>query len=338
MYRQSVSSKAILAMGLVIGALFASQVKAEPAGSLTHLPGIDCVNSNLDFGAVYSDAVVKHSFVLTNVGERVIKILGVRTSCGCSTAKAVTNSIAPGQSTDVEVVINFKGRRGRQSKSIYVETDDPVSRIVHLSFTGTVFVPIEAQPEGVHLGTVGEEGSLEREVLLTAVSTNVFQVLSAKSASSQVSVTVEPREAGKQYLIKIIDKGPRKRGSFMTSVEVTTDHPQMRVVSIPVAGFVAGDIVSSPNNLVLAPSAGNASNTVWVNLWSPSGKSFSITRLELPGEGMTNSIATLKPSRYRLEFKTWGPLSGLDGKVVRIETDLASMKEILLPVKVLAQP
>jgi len=321
------------------GAWFGMCVAAEPVelqgGNQTNRSGIICLNPSLDFGAVYSDAVVKHAYVVTNQGMRVVKILAVRTSCGCTTAQAATNELAPGQVTTVDVVINFKGRRGRQTKAIYTETDDPVNRMVRMEFTGVVVVPIEAQPEGIHFGTVGAEGRLEREVLLTAGSNNTFQVISAKSASPYVTVTVEPREAGKQYLVRVVCDGPRKQGTLMTSVEVETDHPQMRVVSIPVAAFVAGDIVAAPASLLLVPTATNMPRTVWVNLWSPSGKAFHVTKVELPGEGMTNSVTIVKPDRLRLEFKTWGALTGLDGKSVRIETDLPSMKDFLLPVKVL---
>lgn len=325
----------VLVFLMGFGAGCCSVAAEVPVANPTNQPGVVCLNSSLDFGAVYSDAVVKHSYVLTNQGVGVVKIVAVRASCGCTTATAATNTLAPGQATTVDVVINFKGRRGRQNKTIYAETDDRVNRVVRMDFTGVVMVPIEAQPEGIHFGTVGTEEKLEREVLLTAVSTNTFQVLAATSAASNMTVTYEPRELGKQYLIKVVCAGPRKKGSFMTSVEVETDHPQMKGLSIPVAGLVAGDIVVTPAPLTLVPSDTNVSKTVWVDLWSPGGKAFKITKVELPGEGMTNTISILTPGRSRLEIKTRGPLTGMDGKSIRIETDMASMKELLIPVRVL---
>lgn len=325
--------------GFVMGIIFFSCLsfggEAVLPGSPTNQSGLVCLNPAFDFGAVYPDAVVNHSYILTNQGTHAVKLLKLRTTCGCTTAIAATNVLAPGQATTVDVVINFKGRRGRQTKSIYVETDDLLNRSVRMNFTGVVVVPIDVQPEGIHFGTVGAEERLEREVLLTADSTNVFHVLSATSDFPRVTVTTEPREVGKQYLVKVVCDGPRKAGTFMTSVQVATDLPQMSVLSIPVAGLVAGDLVSTPANLILVPSSGNISNTVWVNLWSPSGKTFKVNRVELPGEGLTNSVATMTPGRTRLEFKTWGALNGLDGKAIRIETDLATMKEISIPIRVL---
>lgn len=302
----------------------------------THPPGVMCQNPSFDFGAVYPETVVTNAYVLTNQGPSVVKILAVRASCGCTTAVAATNELAPGQATTVESVIDFKGRRGHQAKSIIVETDDPGNRLVRMEFSGVVIVPIGVQPEGLHFGTIGEEGRLEREVLLTAVATNSFQILSARSAAPQITVTVEPREAGKQYLVKVVCEGPRNPGSFMTSVEVETDLPRMKRLSIPVAGFVAGDIVAAPAALLLVPSATNVPKTVWVSLWSPAGKPFKVVKVDLPGDGMTNAVLAVRPDRSRLEIKTWGSLTGLDGKSIRVETDLPSMKELLIPVKILS--
>lgn len=320
-----VSAGLFLYLGVMSGGCFAE----------TNPSGVMCLNPLFDFGAVYSDAVVTHSYVLTNQGPVGVKILALRTGCGCSAAVAATNALAPGQATTVEVVLNFKGRRGYQSKSIVAETDDPGHQLVRMEFTGEVIVPIEVQPEGLHFGTIAAEGRLEREVLLTAVSTNFFHVLSAHSASPQVTVAVEPREEGKRYLMKVVCDGTRPPGTLMTSIEVETDLPRMNRFSIPVAAFVAGDIVAAPATLLLVPSATNVPHTVWVSLWSPAGKAFKVMKVELPGDGMTNAIFDVRPDRTRLEIKTWGGLTGLDGTVIRVETDLESMKEIRIPIKVL---
>ncbi len=322
-------------MGLMVGVSPAAEERVTPAESQPNQGGIVCINPNFNFGSIYSDVEVNHRYVLTNQGARVVKISAVRSTCGCTTAVASTNEMAPGQTAAVDVVLNFSGRRGRQNKSIYVETDDLQNRIVKLEFTGLVIVPIEAQPEAIHLGTIGVAGRIEREVLVNAVSTNTFHLLSVKSASPQVTVTSELRQEGKQYCLKVVFEGPRKLGSFMTSVEVETDHPQMKKLSIPLAGFVGGDIVAVPASLVFSPSATNVSKTVWVTLWSPGGTAFKITKVELPDEGMTHSMVVVNPDRYRMEIKTRGALAGADGKSIRIETDLPSMKELHVPIRVL---
>lgn len=328
-------SRALAVTLIMVVCCFEEGAAGQEAG-LTNRPAIVCLNPMLDFGAVYDDAVVQHSYVLTNQGTRKVKLTGVRASCGCTSVKLAADALAPGQATTMEAVINFKGRRGRQVKSIYAETDDPAAKLIRVEFSGVVVVPLECRPEGVHFGTVGAQERVEREVLITAVSNEPFKVLSAKSASAQVSASVETREEGKKYVVKVVCDGPRKLGSFMGTVEVTTDHPRMPLISIPVAGLVAGDIIPSPGTVVLIPSETNEVNTAWVTLWSPAGKPFKVMRVELPGGDMTNTVQVLRPDRTRLEILTRGLLTGLDGESIRVETDSATVKEVLIPLRVLS--
>lgn len=319
-------------------AAFLMLVSMTGRGAGTTVASLACLEPRFDFGQVYPDMVAKHSFVLTNQCDRVVRILDIHSSCGCAKAVASSTNIAPGQVSLLEVEMNFKGRRGRQAKAIYVETDDPTNRIVRVEFNGVVIVPIEAQPEGVHFGTLATEGNAEREVLLTAVGTNQFRVTSLTASSSQFQASLDVVEAGKRYRLRISSPGPRSLGSTTSMVRVETDNPRMARLDIPVAAFVTGDIVPAPGTLLLVPSVTNEPRSAWVNLWSPSGKAFKITQVDLPGTGMTNTVRVLTPDRSRIEVKTWGALTNLDGKTIKVHTDLASMKEVMIPLRVIAAP
>lgn len=113
-------------------------------------------------------------------------------------------------------MLNFAGRRGRQNKSIYVDTDDPQNRIIRLEFSGLVVVWIEVQPEGIHFGTMGTVGRVEREVLVNAVSTNTFHLLECKIRVSASRGNQRSSGRGEAVLCQGGYEGPRKEGSFMT--------------------------------------------------------------------------------------------------------------------------
>ena len=324
-----------LASLLVGGVLLSSTIVHAEA---TNRASLVCLEAKYDFGQTYQDQAVRHSFVLTNQGSRVVRIVSVHSTCGCSSTTVTTNDVGPGRTAELKVEITLRGRRGHQDRAIYIQTDDPENLVLRVEFSGIVIAPIEAQPEGIHFGTVGSEGTLEREVVLSAVGTNEFRVRSVTASSTQISVQSQMQQPGKRYLIKIVSEGPRSYGSTMTSVRVETDHPAMPTLDIPVAAFVVGDIVPAPGTLLLVPSPTNAPRASWVNLWSPSGKAFKVTKVECPGPGMTGAVTALMRDRSRIEVKSWGPLTDLNGKSLRVETDLPTMREILIPVRVLALP
>jgi hypothetical protein len=299
-------------------------------------PSLVCLQPAFEFGSVAADSEIEHRFVLTNQGSRVVTILNVHVTCGCTKAVMITNQVAAGGTAGLDVKINFKGRRGRLLKSLYIDTDDPGNPALRLEVAGTVLVPIEVQPEGIHFGTVGIEGTIEREVLLTATGTNVFHIRSVTASSTLVSAKWDTLEAGKRYRVRVSSEGPRSYGSTMASVRVETDLSRSGQVDIPVAAFVAGDIVAAPGVLLLIPTDTNTVRTSRITLWSPASKAFKVTKVECPGDGMTATIHSVSADRSLVEVKTWGALTGKDGASLRIETDLATMKEIRIPVRVLS--
>jgi hypothetical protein len=87
----------------------------------------------LDFGKVKQGEVLKHSFILKNDSTKLLNIKDVHTSCGCTASKAGKKTLAPGESTAIDVSFNTKGYSGQVAQFIYVNTDSvdkPVIRFM----------------------------------------------------------------------------------------------------------------------------------------------------------------------------------------------------------------
>lgn len=91
-----------------------------------------------DFGTVTQGETVTHSFILTNNGGDLLKIIHVQTSCGCTAATPERNELAPGESTNLEVTFNSTGRYGAQKKNITIKSNDPENPLLKLTLTGSV--------------------------------------------------------------------------------------------------------------------------------------------------------------------------------------------------------
>lgn len=91
-----------------------------------------------DFGSVAEGIAVTHTFMLENTGDEVLEISGVSASCGCTTADLATDSIKPGESVALEVLVDTAGFGGTISKSITVYSNDPGTPAFSLRVTGEV--------------------------------------------------------------------------------------------------------------------------------------------------------------------------------------------------------
>ena len=98
------------------------------------LPQVGVQQSEHNFGDINQGDVVTHSFVIANNGGDLLKISSVKASCGCTAANPDKNELKPGESTNIVVTFNSKGRKGPQTKTVTVTTNDPEKPQVTLTY------------------------------------------------------------------------------------------------------------------------------------------------------------------------------------------------------------
>ena len=92
----------------------------------------------IDFGTIIQDSVVTTYFVITNEGADLLKILKVSASCGCTAVMSEKKELKRGESTEIKVVFDSKGKSGKQNKIVYIETNDPMNPTITLSLNGNI--------------------------------------------------------------------------------------------------------------------------------------------------------------------------------------------------------
>lgn len=115
-----------------------SQLSPE---ELANAPIVSFNEKSYDFGDMVQGDKKDYTFTITNKGKSDLIIRRVRTSCGCTAVAPASKIIAGGESAPVKVTFNSRGKRGRQSKSITVITNDPKTPTITLRITSNVSVP-----------------------------------------------------------------------------------------------------------------------------------------------------------------------------------------------------
>ena len=91
-----------------------------------------------DFGDMTQGEKKEHTFSLTNNGKSDLIIRNVRSSCGCTAVAPSKSVIAPGETAPIKVTFDSRGKRGRQSKSITVITNDPKNPTTTLRISSNI--------------------------------------------------------------------------------------------------------------------------------------------------------------------------------------------------------
>lgn len=124
-----------------VGATIEEDFSKLTPEELANAPVVNFAETSFDFGEIKQGEKKTHTFTLKNDGKSALYIRNIKTSCGCTAAGYSKKAIAAGESTPIKITFNSRGKRGRQSKSITVITNDPKNSTSRLRITSNVIVP-----------------------------------------------------------------------------------------------------------------------------------------------------------------------------------------------------
>jgi len=90
-----------------------------------------------DFGTIDQGEKVTHEFNFSNTGDKPLIISNAKGSCGCTIPSWPKDPIQPGESGQVVVVFDSKGKKGKQNKRVTLVTNTSAIQS-YLSIRGIV--------------------------------------------------------------------------------------------------------------------------------------------------------------------------------------------------------
>ena len=75
--------------------------------------------------SVLTGKEIKGKLLLKNNGNELLRILGVSSTCGCTTLKLKERRIKPGNVIDLNFVVDTRGKLGMVEKTITIHSNDP---------------------------------------------------------------------------------------------------------------------------------------------------------------------------------------------------------------------
>lgn len=114
---------------------------AKPVDTVDPIPqkvAVMTFEENLyEYGTVKAGEKVEHVFKFTNTGEIPLVIETARSTCGCTVPQYPKEPIMPGESGEIAVKFNTKGKSGRQRKPVNI-TANTYPKLTTVHIDGTV--------------------------------------------------------------------------------------------------------------------------------------------------------------------------------------------------------
>ena len=199
-------------------------------------PKITVTPIEYDFGDIIQGETVSHTFIITNAGWDTLKIAHVRASCGCTDASPEKNSLAPGESTNLLVSFNSKGRIGKQTKFVYIQSNDNDIPEMKLTFVGTVKTAdskseLQAKfvvPETEHdFGVVQEGKKVEYTFKIANFGTGDLLIKDIKTSCGCTAALVssEKLAPGEKGSLKVELDTTNRLGRMSRTITITSNDP-----------------------------------------------------------------------------------------------------------------
>jgi len=210
-------------------------------------PKIKFKEESFDFGKIKQGEVLTHVFVFQNAGEQTLEIKRVHSSCGCAAALVTTREVVAGEKGELKVTFNSRGFRGKVTKYIYVDSNDPNHSTKKLSISANIEVPpspkisLDRYSADVGLFLEGQEMKTktvisnkgELELIVNCSHKDAAFFSGGKEISFPLKIP-----AGKSKEVEIRIPPRKKRGVIREYVMIKSNDPNKKTLSFFHSGYI----------------------------------------------------------------------------------------------------
>jgi hypothetical protein len=213
------------------------------AAAATIGPKAQVSETTFDFGEVFEDRKLTHTFDIKNIGDALLEIKDIDSDCACTAADS-DRRIPPGGQGRITLTIAPYSVLRQFTKKTKVFFNDPNHPEVVLTLQGYGKPFIEIQPSHIirFRGKPGED--LKGQVRFTSHLPDPWEITAFKTNIPEfIDVAVKAAEPGRIYVVEVRNKR-QEAGNYAGVIELSTTSKQrprliMRVfgeLSIPSAG------------------------------------------------------------------------------------------------------
>ncbi len=207
-----------------------------------------------DFGPVPRGQKAEFRFKIKNIYEQEVHIVGVRSTCNCTTPQIVKADL---KTFDVgEIVAEFNTRQfiGQKSAIVTVTFDKPAYAEVQLQVAGFIRSDVVVQPGEIDFGNVDVGTAAERRVQITYAGRENWGLTEARSSDPNLRLQLVDMgrvrgQATYDLVVRLAKTAPA--GYIKEQVTLLTNDVHNPEIPVDVEGRVVSEIMISPASLFM---------------------------------------------------------------------------------------
>jgi hypothetical protein len=277
-----------------------------------------------NFGTVAKGSKTEYRFVFRNIYKEDLHVVGVRTSCGCTSPEVTKHDLKTHETAEVVAKFNTRTFLGQHGATLTVTLDKPFHAEVQLRVAGNIRGDVTFEPPFVDLGNVDLGAGAERSIRVTRVGSASWDITDIRSANPSFEVSLSKPTRGPTqtaYDLTMRLKPDAPAGYVKGQLILVTTDPRATQIPMDVEGRVVAAVTVSPQLLSLG--AVKCGGTVTKNIVVRANRDFCITGVACENGCLTCEPRTT-PAKVHILPVTFqaGPAEGRIEQQLLISTDL----------------
>jgi len=200
-------------------------------------PGVVLSETRHDFGEVFEDRQLSHTFVIKNSGDAPLEILKVDPDCAC-TVPSYDRTIRPGDQGEITLTIKPYSVMHQFRKETRIFTNDREHDEFSLVLTGTAKPFIEIQPSHIVRLRGAPGDNLQGQVRFISHLPGPFKITDYRTnIPDKIEVNLKAVEADRVYVLEVKNKSWNS-GPYAGLIELTTTSQQRPRLIVRVFGEI----------------------------------------------------------------------------------------------------
>ena len=244
--------------------------------------------------------------------------------------------IPPKGEGEIKVTYSAGKRKGKQSKSIQVVSNDPVHPTLSLKVEGEVKEAVVCTPNRVNFGNVIQGESATRQVVVTPGEGEKAKVKNVSINNEHLTATFKKSKEQGGYAVDVALSPEAPRGRINAQLNIETDNENAKLVTINVMATVTGDIVATPERLTLIIQKGEENTGSVLSIEKVRGEDLQITKVESRPDYITTNLETVTEGKlYKIAVNSTAEaaIGRGDGSVV-IHTNDPQEPRVEVPLSI----
>ena len=297
MTKKALLTLTIAAIAAAVKATAQTPAPAAAPAATNSGPKIQFAQPIYDFGKVSAGDPVKYDFIFTNGGDELLILTNVQPSCGCTTAGDWSHQVEPGKTGNIPVQFNSSSYNGPVTKTVTVTSNDKGQPTVVLQVKGTVWKPIDVQPQFVMLSVNAESSSNDTKVVhIVNNGEEPLSVFAPESNNKAFAAQLTTNTPGKDFNLSISTVGPLS-AQAQGQITVKTSLAKNSNLIVTAWANVIPAVTVSPAVLTLPPAPLAAALTNTVTIQNNGTNVLKLSDAMVNAKGVTIEIKESDPGR-----------------------------------------